>query len=98
MNTTPIIRLFLTGANTKNIDTVLASIRAGTKKLRPTPLGKKQKYLSDKTWQLILERQHEHSVGNTARVTDLTRLVKKEARKDKKNVYIRSTERFPAVQ
>ena len=74
----------LTGANTKNIDTVLASIRAGTKKLRPTPLGKKQKYLSDKTWQLILERQHEHNVGNTARVTDLTRLVKKEARKDKK--------------
>ena len=38
----------LTEVHTKNIDTVLTSIRAGTKKLRPTPLGKRQKYLSDK--------------------------------------------------
>ena len=46
----------LTGFHTKNLDTVLASIRAGTTKLRPTPSGKRQKYLSDKIWQLILER------------------------------------------
>lgn len=38
----------LTEVHTKNIDAVLSSIRAGTKKLRPTPLGKRQKYLSDK--------------------------------------------------
>ena len=38
----------LTEVHTKIIDTVLTSIRAGTKKLRPTPLGKRQKYLSDK--------------------------------------------------
>ena len=65
--------------------TFLDSIRKAARvNLRPTPLGRRRSYISEHTWDLILQRQREHDNGNHDILSELTKKIKKEAKNDKK--------------
>ena len=64
--------------------------------LRPTPLGRRRSYISERTWDLLLQREREHDNGNHDILSELTKKIKNEAKKDKKHILEQLKDTLPS--